>query len=141
MDAACSAVQKISMATSSPISDRAERLQQYQLVYDYVKFHIGLYLATPPILVIVADGLGVSKNPWFVGATIVAIVTFLASGIHAALFMSRWINDKWNTGFLERFESEAFSGRRRFWHHTVYWIGLAVGLVGLVISTAVRTSS
>ena len=36
-------------------------LEQMKLVYDYIKFHIGLYLATPPVFVIVADSFGVSK--------------------------------------------------------------------------------
>jgi hypothetical protein len=128
------------MVTANPLSDRAERLQQYQLIYDYVKFHIGLYLGTPPVLVIMADGLGVSKEPWFVGATVISVVIFLASGIHAALFMSRWVNDKWTVGFLERFEAEAFSRRRRRWHHTVYWLGLGIGLLGLALAMVVKVS-
>jgi hypothetical protein len=88
-----------------------------------------------------ADGLGVSKSPYFVATTIISICVFLASGIHAALFMSRWINDRWTNGFLERFESKAFLGRRRFMQHTVYWIGLAVGLLGLAIATGMRALS
>jgi hypothetical protein len=26
------------------------RLEQFKLVYDYIKFHMGLYIATPPVL-------------------------------------------------------------------------------------------
>jgi hypothetical protein len=36
-------------------SDPQVRLEQFKLVYDYIKFHIGLYLATPPVFAIVAE--------------------------------------------------------------------------------------
>jgi hypothetical protein len=45
-----------------------EDLEQLKLVSDYIKFHMGLYLATPPVLVILAEGLGVTNSGWWVGS-------------------------------------------------------------------------
>jgi hypothetical protein len=39
--------------------EAADRRDQLRLVYDYIKFHIGLYLGTPAALSIIADALGV----------------------------------------------------------------------------------
>jgi len=109
------------------------RLEQLKLIYDYVKFHIGLYLATPPVFAVVAESFRLEHASWFEAGLAAMIVVYLISGIHASFFMGRLINDPWDGAFLSQHEKAAFSRNRRFMHHTLYWVGLACGLAGLVL--------
>src|SRR5262249_40164790 len=109
-----------------------DRREQLKLIYDYIKFHIGLYLATPAALAVIADALGLKQSPFFVYGLGAAIAIFLVAGIHAANFMSRQVNNPWQSNYLQKFESEAFSWNRRFVHHSLYWAGLVLGLLGLL---------
>ena len=113
-----------------------DKLDQLKLVYDYVKFHIQLYLATPAALALVADGLQVKQDRIFTFGLIGMILVYLAAGIHAGLFMGRHVNDPRQDDFLERFEQDAFSSGRIFMHHSLYWLGLAIGLGCLALSAA-----
>ena len=113
-----------------------DKLDQLKLVYDYVKFHIQLYLATPAVLVLVADGLQVKQDRIFTFGLIGMILVYLAAGIHAGLFMGRHVNDPRQGDFLKRFEQDAFSSGRRFMHHSLYWLGLAIGGGCLALSAA-----
>jgi hypothetical protein len=117
------------------VSD-SDRRDQLKLVYDYIKFHIGLYLGTPAALSIIADALDVKESSYFIGALAVTITIYIIAGIHAGLFMSRQINDPWQSDYLSKFEEAAFSPRRRFMHHSLYWFGLAVLIIGLVAGVA-----
>jgi hypothetical protein len=112
----------------------ADRLEQFKLIYDYIKFHMGLYLATPPIIAILAEAFDVKTSDWFKGGVGVMIVIFLASGIHAGSFMGKCINEPWDEAFLNKVEHAAFSQTRRHMHHTLYWVGLAFGLSGLLLA-------
>lgn len=62
------------------------------------------------------------------------MVVYLVAGAHAGIFMSRHINDPWQKDYLARFESEAFSTNRRWMHHGLYWLGLALGVLGLALA-------
>jgi len=118
---------------SSNLSE-INRLEQLKLIYDYVKFHIGLYLATPPVFAVVAESFGLGHAHWFEAGLAAMIVVYLISGIHASFFMARLINDPWDGAFLSRHEKAAFSRNRRFMHHTLYFVGLVFGLAGLVLA-------
>jgi hypothetical protein len=107
-------------------------LEQMKLVYDYIKFHIGLYLATPPVFVIVADSFGVSKFLLFQAGLVLMILIYGVSGAHAGLFMGRHINTKWTADAISAFDAEAYTNRRRNLHHTCYWVGLVFGLLFLI---------
>lgn len=107
------------------------QLEQLKLVSEYIKFHIGLYLATPPVLTIIAQGLKVENSRWWLVGVCVMILIYLVSGMSAAWFMGTYINKKWDKALLDSFAAEAYSTRRRFMHHWMYWIGLFIGLVGL----------
>jgi hypothetical protein len=113
-----------------------DKLDQLNLVYDYVKFHIQLYLATPAVLVLVADGLRVKQDRIFTYGLIGMIVVYVVAGIHAGLFMGRHVNEPRQEDFLKRFEQDAFSRGRRIMHHWLYWLGLAIGVGCLALSAA-----
>lgn len=108
-------------------------LDQLKLVSEYIKFHIGLYVATPPVLTIVAQGLHVDKSSWWNACLSLMIAIYVASGIHAGWFMGTYINTRWDDALLAQFAAKTYSGWRRFWHHWLYWIGLTVGLIGLFV--------
>jgi hypothetical protein len=61
------------------------------------------------------------------------IVIYTVSGVHAGIFMGRFINFEWNPQRLETLKDQAYSRRRRFFHHWLYWGGLAIGMIGLII--------
>ena len=111
-----------------------ERRDQFKLIYDYIKFHIGLYLASPAAIALMADAFGVKTDWWFKAGLSAMIIVYLTAGIHAGLFMAQHINDPWQDNYLRDIEIAVFSPLRRFMHHSLYWLGLASGLLGLIIS-------
>jgi MFS family permease len=110
-------------------SDPEMRLEQFKLVYDYIKFHIGLYLATPPVFAIVAESFSLKEQQWFRLGLVIMIAIYLVSGVSAGLFMGKYVNKRW--GEVLNFDA-AYTRNRRFMHHTLYWVGLVVGLLGLI---------
>lgn len=87
-------------------------LEQLKLISEYIKFHIGMYLATPPVLVIVAQGLKVDNSAWWIVGVCTMIIIYLVSGISAAWFMGNYINSRWDEKLLEAFDKEAYSVKR-----------------------------
>jgi hypothetical protein len=67
-----------------------QSFEQMKLVYDYIKFHIGLYLATPPVFAIVAESFDVKPcRPFQIGLGLM-IVVYVISGISASWFMGTY---------------------------------------------------
>lgn len=120
-----------------PALDASIRREQFKLIYDYIKFHIGLYLGTPAVVGLLGRSFSVDTEPAFRWGLGIMISIFFVAGSHAAWFMGVHVNEPWNEGFLARFEDAAFSLKRRLLHHWMYWAGLVAGLGGLV--TAVWT--
>jgi hypothetical protein len=119
----------------NPISE--QELEQLKLVIDYVNFHMGLYLVTPSVLVLIATGLQVTNSNWWVGFLLLMILIYVVSGVHAGLFMGRFIDHEWKgSSRLKELKEEAYSLRRRGFHHWLYWAGLLVGTSGLIIALA-----
>ena len=116
-----------------PLDDGVRR-EQFKLVYDYIKFHIGLYLATPTFIALIARTFGAESRPIFQMALVITMAIYLVAGVHAGWFMGKHINTKWAADYLDDFEKEAFPPSRRFFHHWLYWIGLGVCLAGLLFS-------
>jgi hypothetical protein len=114
--------------------DEATRREQFKLIYDYIKFHIGLYLATPAVIGLLGNSFGMLSRPAFQWGLAVMIGIFFVAGAHAAWFMGTHVNTAWDREFLHRFERNAFSRSRRILHHWMYWLGLLAGLGGLVIA-------
>lgn len=106
-------------------------LRQLELVYDYIKFHIGLYLATPPVIGLLADTLKMNPSAHYNLCFGLMVLIFLFSGAHAGLFMGRYLLKPWDEEVLRRFKVAAFARSRRVIHHSLYWAGLLCGLVGL----------
>lgn len=122
----------------APDKISAEQKEQLKLISEYVKFHIAIYLATPPVLIIIAQGLNVEAcAPWLAGLCLM-ILAFIVSGVSAGLFMGAYINTEWDDVWLADFYEKALGERRKFMHHGLYWVGLAVGLIGLVVAAAER---
>src|SRR2546422_11115972 len=97
--------------------DEGARREQFKLVYDYIKFHIGLYLATPTFIALIARAFSTEGKPAFQKALLVTMCIYLVAGIHAGWFMGRHINTKWETDYLIAFEKSAFTWTRRIVHH------------------------
>jgi hypothetical protein len=112
--------------------------EQMKLVYDYIKFHLGLYLATPPVFAIIVEAFGVKEIILFQIGLVGMIVIYVLSGVHASLFMGRFINTQWTAATLEEFDRVAYTRSRRRWHHTLYWVGLAIGVLFLSAAIACK---
>lgn len=112
--------------------DDATRRDQFKLIYDYIKFHIGLYLSTPAVIGLLGNAFGVLNKPAFQTGLAVMIGFYLGAGVHAGWFMGNHVNKVWGQNYLDDFADAAFNRRRRFIHHWLYWLGLAVGLGGLL---------
>ena len=115
--------------------------EQMKLVYDYIKFHLGLYLATPPVFVIVAEAFEVKTTPLFQIGLVGMIVIFALSGAHAGLFMGKFVNTRWNAQTQDEFDRVAYTPGRRNWHHTLYWVGLGIVLVFFVAAIFCKRAS
>lgn len=109
-----------------------EELEQLKLVSEYIKFHIGLYLATPPVIVLLAQGVKADDSWLFVLFGSLMVLTYLISGISAGWFMGNYINKRWNPDLLKKFSADAYSVKRRFLHHWLYWVGLGLGFIGII---------
>lgn len=112
------------------------RQSQLVLVSEYIKFHIGLYVATPPVLAVVAEGLAVNQSFFAVLGISAMITIYLGAGASAALFMGEFVNKPWGPDDrrLEKLELQAFGLRRRIVQHWLYWLGLILGVLGIFIS-------
>src|SRR4051794_18797785 len=77
------------------MDERASNLKHSDLLYDYIKFHLGLYIATPPVLAIVGTALGVSGNRYFQIGMIGLIAVYFVAGVHASLSLANVINVSW----------------------------------------------
>ena len=89
-----------------------DKEEQFKLIYDYIKFHLGMYIATPLVIALLAEPFNVKASPWFQAGLGLMIVIYLISGAHAGLFMGRFINDPWEKDVLAEFESRAFKWLR-----------------------------
>jgi hypothetical protein len=114
---------------------QAINLKHSDLLYDYIKFHLGLYIATPPVLAIIGTALGVSANRYFQMGMIGLIAVYFVAGVHASRSIANVINTSWtdDRGWA-KFGNSAASPLRRFMHHYLYWIGLILGLLGIAYS-------
>ena len=110
------------------------KFEQFKLVYDYIKFHMGLYLVTPPVLALLAEAFGVKDSSWFRWSLVASIVVYFISGVDAGIWMGKNINARWSPDFLEKIDKTMFTERRQFMHHTLYWVGLIIGLTGLFVA-------
>lgn len=110
------------------------RQDQFRLLYDYIKFHIGLCLGTPAVIGLLGRAFSVDTQIPFRWGLGLMIGVFFISGATAAWFMGVHVNEPWSGDYLNRFEKDAFSLKRRLLHHWMYWLGLVAGLGGLVIA-------
>ncbi|MBB4373495.1 hypothetical protein GGD63_006318 [Bradyrhizobium sp. cir1] len=120
------------MATQNPPIGSA--LDHFKLLCDYIKFHLGLYLATPPVFAVIAKALGqkVIASPYFLSGFAVLVGLCFVSGVCASWFMGRHLNRSWETGESVDWDADASNLRRRFLHHYLYWFGLVAALAGLI---------
>jgi hypothetical protein len=118
----------------------SDKLEQYKLIFDYIKFHIGLYIATPPVFGVVAEAFGreVKESLWFQWGLGLMILTYICSGIRAGWFMGKYINVEWTGDTAANLHKEIFSRWRSFWHHWLYWVGLFFGFAGLGLSIGLQ---
>ena len=65
------------------------------------------------------------------------ILIYLGSGIHAGLFMGKYINSEWPEEMSDRMKQDMLLPRRSFMHHTLYWVGLFAGLLSLVLGKVI----
>ena len=71
------------------------KLKHSDLLYDYVKFHLGLYAATPTALAIVGNVLGIGTLPSFHYGVFCMIAVYIVAGAHAAWLIASHINVEW----------------------------------------------
>ena len=110
-----------------------DKFKQSDLLYDYIKFHLGLYISTPPVLAILATALNVTNELVFQYSMVGLIIIFFIAGVHASWFIADHINIKWNdSSKWLKFGCSASSFKRRIIHHYFYWAGLIIGLGGLI---------
>lgn len=121
------------------LTNKEAQGMQLQLIYDYIKFHIALYLATPPVFMVLAEGLQVKTLLPFKMGMVAMVIIYVLAGMHAGWFMGNHVNRQWADDYLREFQDEAFSPIRRFMHHWMYWAGLLVGAGGLSLAVWMKS--
>lgn len=111
------------------------KLKQSDLLYDYIKFHIGLYLATPAGFALIGQALGIQcRLPYQIGLGLM-VLAYLLAGAKASVFVAHYLFKKWDN--LEPWKQLGTQGDvfwRKFFHHYLYWIGLVVAVIGGIFS-------
>jgi len=121
------------------MDDEQLKVKHSDVTYDYIKFHLGLYIATPPVIAIVATALGVQTTPAFQRGMIGLVIVFFIAGVCASWFIASHINRQWDTSQQWIALGErADDLLRRALHHYLYWIGLIVGLGGMFLAWWMR---
>ncbi len=126
------------MAEPETQSSEAYSLEQFHLIYDYTKFHIVLCLLTPSAIAIVAEALSIKYMFGFQLGLGTMIVIHLVSGMHAFMWLGRYVNLRKDADFLRNLEKDPFSRTRKVMHRPLYWIGLAIGISGLALAIFVK---
>jgi hypothetical protein len=117
------------------MDDTAREMKHADLLYDYIKFHLSLYLATPAALAIVANALELAKWPEFLWGLTGLFVACVIAAVSASWMLASAINVDWPTSAAwQAFGRKAQAGWRRFIHHYLYWAGLASGVGGLILA-------
>ena len=109
-------------------------LEHFKLLWDYIKFHLGVYLATPAVVVVLATSFGVNNSRPFIIGWCLMTACCLISGVHASLFMARRVNRKWDEHYPYDWEADAIDVWRRRLQHHLYWLALFFGLGGFAIA-------
>jgi hypothetical protein len=120
-------------ATATVLSNY--QLDQLKLLYDYIKFHIGLYVVTPPIVTKMAESLSVLSNGWTQLGLLFLLLTCVGSGALGGWFMTEFVNVDWSdAGRTELIKKLAFARWRRWGTHLPYYVGLAVSAIGILFA-------
>ena len=109
-------------------------LEHFKLMWDYIKFHLGLYLATPPAFVFVANAFKVTDAPAFFWSWCAMTACCFVSGVLASWFMADRINRRWDANYKFDWENDAIDWKRRLAQHHLYWLALVIGFVGLGVA-------
>ena len=120
------------MAPQKPVT--GIELEHFKLLWDYIKFHLGLYLATPAAFAFVATAFNVATSRVFFWTWCAMTFCCFVSGVGASWFMANRVNRRWNDKYDFDWEKDAASGFRRLVQHHLYWFALAVGFIGLAIA-------
>lgn len=117
------------------MDQNAVELKHSDLLYDYIKFHLGLYLATPTVLAIIATTLDVTRKPYFQAGMIGLIAIYFLAGVYASWTIAKHVNVNWESDQTWRqFGKTAGLLSRRVVHHHLYWFGLICGLGGILVA-------
>jgi hypothetical protein len=109
-------------------------LEHFKLMWDYIKFHLTLYLATPTAFAFVANAFKVAETRAFFWSWCLMTACCFFSGVHASLFMANRINRRWDENYRFDWEDDATKCSRRLIQHYLYWLALVIGFVGLGIA-------
>lgn len=110
--------------------ERTDAEKASDRAYDYIKFHLGLYLATPPVIATLASSLGVNERGSFIGLFALQVFLCIVSGANASVLIARRVYGAcpWVTLGVE-----CSRPANRAIHHKLYWASLAFGLAGIAL--------
>jgi hypothetical protein len=113
-------------------------LEHFKLLWDYIKFHLTIYLATPAVVVVLAQSFGINNALIFKVGWCLMTICCLISAVHASRFMADRINVKWDDSYEFDWENDAINLRRRRFQHHLYWLALFFGLGSFALAWLVK---
>jgi hypothetical protein len=120
-----------------------QQIDQVKLIYDYAKFHIGLYATVNTALVAVLSFADKNFKEHYRGLFLIIFLCFLAAGIGGGLVASHIVYSQWDAqnvgkllkGFFQPTLSSPFKWTKFKWfiflEHYAFWLGILVGLIGV----------
>ncbi len=66
--------------------EASDKREQLKLIYDYIKFHMGLYLSTPPLFALFANALSMQTSKCFLVGLLVMICICLCGRRRGSLY-------------------------------------------------------
>jgi hypothetical protein len=127
---------KISQEGTTNSAPDPVRLAQSDKLYDYIKFHLTMYLATPTALGIIGSALQIDKDSHFRVGLLGMIGANVIAGVSASWFLADHLFARWAD--MSRWYTLGEKGDdllRKCLHHYLYWIGLGWAIVWMCLAT------
>jgi hypothetical protein len=122
-----------------------KQIEQLKLIYDYAKFHIGLYATVSAALIgVTTFNENLKKN--YMGWLLAVLGCFLAAGIGGGLVAGHVVYSRWDNPLVKELLKGYFTptlSSPRAWNrykwftfieHYAFWLGLLLGIIGLIIN-------
>jgi MFS family permease len=118
------------------------KIEQLKQIYDYAKFHIGLYATVSTALIAIMSFVSNEAKARYRNYFIAVLICFLMAGIGGGLVASHIAYTDWSSPAASDMFAGFTTGTFENWHwsgykmasvveHYFFWLGIIIGVIGL----------